>query len=456
MEPSPRLLHLSLGSQASIISSLAQTATTIQRLRNFTAVVFERAQNRHTHHLQPKAGYGKPTTTRTLEAFADAVAAEIMSLDGWCAWREEEMCRAWGGGSIPGEEQLVISLLRTENDVRNTFERTFDVLLDVVRDVHPSIISAAAPAVMTSRMRSAATISATLLDRLFESVQEHLERREGVTSEALMRVFVRTAEPVWGMIGRWLRDGMGLGVGVGIGTGVGTAGGGSELEDEFFIESSGLGLGMMGMGLLDPEFWKEGYALREGAYFDDGDDDEASGQGRRRKTIPLFLEHVAEPVLGAGKAVGLLRALGVPSSSLSSVTRWRSFKELVGLTPPATPSTSKSQSSTAHGNSGETLFSVSIDTLSRLIYDRLLPQCSTADAMLAQVLVDECFLWSHLETIEDLFLMRKGDAMSHFTDILFAKVCYTFTSLGSLIVKVHLSDGFFAIMGRLPFPKHCI
>ncbi|KAF9462032.1 Spc98 family-domain-containing protein [Collybia nuda] len=415
-KPSPRLLHLSLGSQESIISSLARTATTLQRLRNFVAVVFDRAQNRHAYQPPRKAGHGGLITTRTLEAFADAIATEIMALDGWCAQREEEMCQAWGGGGMStGDEQLVVSLLRTENDIKTMFQRTFEVLLDVVESVNPMNTSAA-----PTNMKSAATISAALLDRLFENVQEHLERQEVVTSEALMRVFVSTAEPMWGMIDRWLRDGMGLGVGMGTGTGIGTAGGRSELDDEFFIESSGLGLGMMGMGLLDPDFWKEGYALREGVQFDNND--EIPDQERRRKTIPMFLEHVAELVLGAGKAVGLLRALGVPSSLLDHVTKWRSFTELVGLSLPSTPSTSNSQTSSAHENSGEAIFSVSIDTLSRLIYDKLLPQCSTAGALLAQVLADECFLWSHLQTIEGLFLMMKGDAMSHFTDILFAKM----------------------------------
>jgi gamma-tubulin complex component 5 len=38
-------------------------------------------------------------------------------------------------------------------------------------------------------------------------------------------------------------------------------------------------------------------------------------------------------------------------------------------------------------------------------------------------LVDECELPRHLSSVEDLFLMRKGDAMSNFTDVLFAKVC---------------------------------
>lgn len=313
------------------------------------------------------------------------------------------MCKAWGGAGpldANGDMQsLVISLLGIEKDIQNAFDKTFEVLLDVLREVYPSAVNDAA------RIRSAALLSTMLLDRLFEKIQRHLERQEEVTSEALMRVFVRTAEPMWAMIGKWLRDGMGLGMGVGIGI----SGGAEELEDEFFIESSGLGLGIVGMGLLDPEFWKEGYALREGAVFDEADEE------GRRKTIPQFLEHVAEPILGAGKAIGLLRALGVPPSS-SPCSEWQSFGKLVGL------SSSHEQPDSERNNTGDELFSVSIDTLSRLIYDRLLPQCEVAGATLAQVLVDECALWTHLASIEDLYLMRRGDAISHFVDVLFAKV----------------------------------
>jgi hypothetical protein len=121
-----------------------------------------------------------------------------------------------------------------------------------------------------------------------------MERRDVVTSDALMRVFVQTAEPVWGMVGKWLRDGMGLGLCVGSGGNFGLA---DELDDEFFIESSGVGVGMMALGLLDLEFWNEGYALRECVALMG---DSVSGSG---KATPLFLEHVAELVLSTGKAV---------------------------------------------------------------------------------------------------------------------------------------------------------
>lgn len=351
-----------------------------------------------------QATYGrKSNTTRTCEAFADAIDHEIRTLNAWCADREAAICLAYNGIA---SAELVTSLLSLEKAIHDTFETSFEVLLDIVNrvfDVESRFDDALTFGV---GRRPPAVLTALLLDTLFTSVQEHLERRDIVASDALTRVFVRTAGPVWGMIGRWLKNGMGLGLSVSEGKGVGRA---DDLDDEFFIESSGVGIGMMGMGLLDPEFWKEGYSLREGVIpFDD--DDSSALQSKR--AIPLFLQHVAELVLGAGKSVGLVRALGVPLS-IDGFANWRSFNELVGSGMP--------QSTDGVQGSGA-LFSVSVDNLSRLIYEELFPRCQATGVLLANVLVQDRSLWQHVEAIENLFLMRKGDAMSHFIDVLFVKV----------------------------------
>ncbi|KAG6856046.1 hypothetical protein H0H87_008150 [Tephrocybe sp. NHM501043] len=392
-------------------------ASTVQILRHFVSHVFSE-QEQCRNQRPASMGKVKAQNTRTKEAFADAVDQEVRALDKWCAAREEAMCRAWGGAtsepfssssSLEAAENLVISLLGTEKALHDIFQRTFEVLFDVVQSVYPET-DTSAPSTSNRVRRSAATTSADLLDHLFATVQAHMERREDITVSALLRVFVRSAEPIWGMMGKWLRDGMGLGMSIGSGD----ASGIWELDEEFFIESSGLGVGLVGIGLLDPEYWKEGYILREGVVAFDGDGEDA--KERRQKTIPQFLEHVAIPVLSAGKAIGLLRALGVPLSSITvgdGAEEWRSFKDLVA---------SSSAADQTGQTSRDTLFSVSIDILSRMIYDRLLPRCDAAGALLAQVLVEDCGLWNHLSSIEDLFLMRRGDAMSHFTDVLFAKM----------------------------------
>ena len=401
----PRLVHLSLASQESIISSLAKTATTVEQLRRFTIAFLKRSLSQSTGtESEPRLYFKRAVTTRTCEAFADAVDRTVRGLDSWCAAREEAMCRAYSGVD---EEPLVISLLSTEKAIRDEFETSLEVLLEVVRTVFEVQFSDDFASFFDrgSIRRPPATLTALLLDTLFIGVQQHMERRDTVTSDALMHVFVQTAEPVWSMVGIWLRDGMGSGLSVGSGSS-GMAG---ELDDEFFIESSGVGVGMMALGLLDPEFWNEGYVLREGVT---PMGDSVSGFAPRGKAIPFFLEHVAELVLSTGKAVGLIRALGGPSSA-NGFKNWSSFADLVS---------SETHDSDGVEQKSAGLFSVSIDTLSRLIYDGLLPHCQVTGALLVRLLVDDCQLLWHMEAIEGFFLMRKGDAMSHFTDLLFTKV----------------------------------
>ncbi|KAF8205803.1 Spc98 family-domain-containing protein [Mycena galopus ATCC 62051] len=390
----PRLIHLSLTSQSSLISMLAHTATIAQQLRTFVAFVFSASSSQHRG-----APSRTPRMTRTLEAFADAVDAELRTLDQWCAAREEAICRL-RSGRAPASTKLVVSLLSTQKALQDAFELGFEVLLDIVRTIasYEYRRYALLP-------RTPAALSALLLDTLLDKVQVHRELGDGrVTADTLMRVFVVCAEPVWGMVGRWLKVGMGLGSGMGVGQG-------QDLQDEFFIEGSGLAVGLaglgFGLGLLDPEFWAEGYLLRDGVIRGDEDEgDEAGGQNAR--AIPSFLEHVAIPVLSSGKAVGLLRALSVPPTldGPTSLSEWRSFGALLSSSSPP----------------GQQLSSVSVDALSRVVYDELAPHCEATGALLGRILVEECELLRHLSAIEGLFLMRRGDAMSNFTDVLFAKM----------------------------------
>ncbi|KAJ7827542.1 hypothetical protein B0H14DRAFT_3720657 [Mycena olivaceomarginata] len=302
----PRLIHLSL-------SSHTHRATIAQQLRTFVAFVFS------TSSSQPRAAPSRaPRMTRTLEAFADAVDAELRTFEPM-----------------------------------NEFENGLEVLLDIVRATtsYEYLRYALLP-------RTPAALSALLLDTLLNKVQLHRERGDGrVTADMLMRVFVVCAEPVWGMVGRWLRVGMGLGSGMGVGQG-------EDLQDEFFIEGSGLAVGLAGSG---------------------------SGSGSGCLT----------QIFGR-RAVGLLRSLGVPPTAdgPTSLSHWRSFAR----------------------RPVNSLSSVSVETLSQLVYEELAPHCDATGALLGRILVDECELPRHLSSVEDLFLMRKGDAMSNFTDVLFAKM----------------------------------
>jgi gamma-tubulin complex component 5 len=192
----------------------------------------------------------------------------------------------------------------------------------------------------------------------------------------------------------------------------GGVGGEGAVDEEFFVEDNGV-------GIVDPDFWAEGFGLRDGIGEGDGD-----GEDGEETAIPVFLAHVARDVLGSGKATGLLRALGATDADIHvHQFTTQSFSDLLAL-HTARPNPGRNTDDTHRVSPS---VSLSTDTLSRVVYDELQPHCEATSALLASVLVDDCGLWRHLGAIEDLYLMRRGDAMSHFTDVLFAKVRFLFS-----------------------------
>ncbi|OBZ70494.1 Gamma-tubulin complex component 5 [Grifola frondosa] len=385
---SPRLLHLTSGAQTSILMSFAKMATTLEHLRKFVIAIFAK-----TSQAMP-ATESKPAhlaslsrrSTRTLEAFSDAVDSQLRGFDKWCAAKEEEICLAQGGIGPP----LVVSLLSLEKALRDTFSATFNVLLEVLRDVIQRAQRSPDPIIdiwtlpdLPTRI-SPPALTALLLDSLLDAVQSNISIGDVVTSSALMNVFSETAEPVWSMIGQWMKDGMPVRDVI-----VQNAARQEALDDEFFIEDNEV-------AMLDPDFWAEGFTLRNG---------QADEQENRPTSVPVFLAHIAELVLGTGKVIGLLRALGIPAlfdreEEQQWLADWRSFKHssirffvqvLVIIFRTASPSFKDNRSCLAH-------------------------------EILTKVLVEDCDLWLHLAAMEDLFLMRRGDAMSHFVDVLFSRM----------------------------------
>ncbi|KAG7097351.1 hypothetical protein E1B28_004703 [Marasmius oreades] len=406
-ETTPRLLHLSLASRRSIFSAISRTCTVLQHLRHFTSLTIlhssrSRAEVTTLSALERnRARQGK--FTRTLEAFADAVDAEIRALESWCAKKEEMIIQATSGAITEPERSLVVSLLDIEKAFRDTFEESFDVLLDVVMN----IVDKSAPRKWDLPNRSASTTTTLLLDMLFSTMQSRLERGDKVTADSIMRVFVRSAEAVWSMVGKWLKDGFELG------TRTKNSGGRRELEleDEFFIESTGIGTELGIIGLLDPDFWADGYGLR--------DDEVTTFDHGQVKGIPSFLYHVAPAVLETGKSIGLLKALDIDISLLNSESKpigdwkWLSFRELIAreISGPL------SEAVADHG-----LFSVSVDRLSQLIYNSLTPYSDAIRAVMAQVIIQECNFWFHLHAIQAIYLMRRGDVINDFANLVFAKM----------------------------------
>lgn len=417
-------MHLTPDSQHSIISAFARLTTTLQHIRRFVSTVFVNATERSKGDEVDKVSYilnARRRNSRTLEAFADAVDFELRRFDAWCSAREEEICRAQGP-STPAKELLVVSLLSMEKRVRDEFGTTFDALKRILEDVTQKTLDSrtnhfvksnvADPTVVpiwdlteVQNIAPPMVITTHLLNALLNAVREQDLTGEIAISETLMRVFSKSAEPVWSMIGVWIRDGMpihdmsSLGAPVALGNSGGNGPG--SIDDEFFIEDNEI-------PLLDPDSWTEGCTLRK------------DGNGASQ-VLPVFIEHVAQDVLSAGKAVGLLRALGGdPQPEEASDTDvaltvagagWKGFEELIR------------ESGSSGGKDGDvTMLLTSAEALSRIVHEDLHLRYLSSQQALTKLLLEDCELEYHLNVMEDCYFMRRGDVMNHFLDSLFAKM----------------------------------
>ena len=176
----------------------------VEKLRQFTAAVFKRSLPQSTDK-QSEPHFKWTVVTRTCEAFADAVDRTVCGLNPWCAAREEAISHACCGVD---KEPLVISLLSTEKAIQDEFRMSLELLLEIIRTVFKVQSNNDYESSDSGFTRqSPATLTALLLDTLFIGVQQHMERQDTVTSDVLIHVFVQTTEPVWSMVGKWLRKG---------------------------------------------------------------------------------------------------------------------------------------------------------------------------------------------------------------------------------------------------------
>ena len=418
-------MHLTPGSQHSIISAFARLATTLQHLRRFISTVFTKATEWSKSDREDKVSYilnFRRRNSRTLEAFAEAVDFEVRRFDAWCSTREEDF--RYAQGSWTSEHPFVVSLLSLEKSTRDEFGTTFDTLKKILEDVTQKAFTSRryqvhfvksnttdSPTVpiwdLTEVQNNVppAVITTYLLNALLHAVREQDLMGETIVSEALMRVFSKSAEPVWSMIGAWIRDGIPIHDPSSLGTPAtpqndGGNGQGST-DDEFFIEDNE-------MPLLDPDFWTEGCTLRN------------DGNGVSQ-ALPVFIEHVAQDVLSAGKAVGLLRALGgdpqpedpddTDLTLEAASVGWKRFETLIR------------ESSSPSGEDEETaILPTSAEVLSRIVHEDLHPRYLSAQQALTKVLLEDCELEHHLNVMEDCYFMRRGEVMNHFLDSLFAKM----------------------------------
>ncbi|KAI0080871.1 hypothetical protein K474DRAFT_1704411 [Panus rudis PR-1116 ss-1] len=395
----PGLLHLTSSSLRSVLTSFSAVATTVEHLRRFVSAIFSkttriRPQGEPATHVTNRTSYYH-RSTRTLEALSDSIDAQVRAFDSWCANREEAMVKAQHGIG----PQLVVSILSLEVALRDEFASTFTAIVNILRQVVQKATRSPEPITeiwtlpdLPQRMTPSG-LTAFLLDSLLLSIQEYSTLGDNVTSQSLMRVFSDTAEPTWTAIHRWLKDGMPIREVMAPEDQYGRV-----VDEEFFIEDNEL-------VLLDPDFWQDGYVLRTGS--------EEEGTST---AVPIFLDHVAEYVLSAGKAVGLLRALGMFSAVGEGwLSRWPNFSDMLQPNP-------KGKEMENVMMERRTSSVVSTDDFSRVVYDKLIDECKRAQETLTKVLVEDCELYRHLVAAEDLYLMRRGDSMSHYLDVLFVRM----------------------------------
>jgi gamma-tubulin complex component 5 len=280
--------------------------------------------------------------------------------------------------------------------MRDSFSRSFDALLEVLRKVMNKASRSQDKNMEVWMLLDLPTrfspfiMSTLLLDTLLTVADNSSENGDTETSEALMHVFAASAEPVWTMIGLWLKHGMP--------TQDPTLRHGNSLttlDDEFFIQDNGL-------SILDPDFWTEGFTMRS-----------ANPEALSFESRPLLLDLMANHILRAGKAVGLLRMLDISLVNDAMyehawMADWPTFTALL------------------QRRQGAALVETSKEHLARFVHDIIVPRCQAPQKLLAQMTTSECDLWLHLTAIEGLFFMTKCDAISCFSDSLFAKVglCY--------------------------------
>ncbi|CAG8629893.1 11660_t:CDS:2 [Acaulospora colombiana] len=261
-------------------------------------------------------------------------------------------------------------------------------------------------------------VAKRLLDSLVLSIKTQLAIGELATASKLSEIFIHAAAPVWNGIGEWLKDGMTIGIGENM-----------DLDDsqersqnnELFIEKRDI-------EFVDPNFWEQGYTLRgEGEEDREGGDDANGGS----LLIPNIFLDLSKDILGAGKAVGLLRGLGIDPFSEETepslhTWQWEGFERVFSSAATASSSSSITPPVATEYDplTPDETYSMrlTIESMQTIMEDRVMRWCQAAHSALNRLLFEECSLQEHLFSLENMCFMRRGDAMTTFCDNIFMKL----------------------------------
>jgi gamma-tubulin complex component 5 len=224
-----------------------------------------------------------------------------------------------------------------------------------------------------------------LLDTLYTTLTSLPPTTDISVFTRLLDIFVASAEPVWAMLGDWLRRGMPVPSAILEPEGEAALKGDDDersLDPEFFIQRD------PDAAWADEDFWEAAYVKGEGGW-------------------PLWLgdQEVKDLVFEAGKARGLLGGL-VGAGPL--LEEWKEIGDV--LSPVRASLSSDTPSRTA------------VLDITSLIGGYISPMCTIATFQLRRVLEEHCGLLEHLNAMEGLQFMKEFGIVDDWTAWLFQQV----------------------------------
>lgn len=387
----PRLLHISIDALKAVLASFADLTTTLYRLRTFISAIHELEDPARVLTDTPMVRF---VNFKSLSAFTEGLESTLHQFDQWCSDREGALYTVAKSSDNPS----VATLLDLQRAVRDYDVDIFATQWTILRDLL-GLGNYFSASIINLRLNtlSPAFVSQTLLDQLLRRSQTRLSMGRHSAASRIQRLFVLTARPQWEAVGVWLKNGV-MVEEDGPHHYISTQG----QNPEFFINS---------VGDLSTMAWDEVAVLR-------------SNPTSTTTLVPKFLEAVGTAILSTGKAVGLLRALEVDDFFFDQqgpkwLLSWASLDSLLWTQGEEISETINRQESEGAGASSEVF---TTDAIITMIQEHVDLPCHLAQSRLRRVLVEEWHIWDHLECIEDVFLMGRGDIISQFAQNLFVKV----------------------------------
>lgn len=306
-------------------------------------------------------------TNKTTEAFAEATREVLEQFDTWLSNLEASFTL----GSRLGQSSSSVTGVPAST--------TPLLLIHELEQAHALILRYVSEFVPYAH-------SPTLLLNLIYSATVNT-RQTGTTphiTSSLFKLFYRSTEPMWGMLGIWLQQGMPVPLSLTqpeqMAFSISLDDGERELDGEFFIKRD------RDVSWADEDFWECGFVVRDEGW-------------------PVWMgDEMGTMVMEAGKAQGLLRSL-MGSVNTGIVKEWSLLSDILVRSMDEFSS----------------LFPLGEMDIVEQVVGYLQPLCQLVHFHLRRVLDEECGLLQHLEAIEGIMLLRGFEVIAEWTEGLFKK-----------------------------------